>query len=221
MKKRSEGREVNKLIIDKSREEKKQIDDEKKEQYFTIETYTDADWAGDIEDRKSTTGYLILLNGNLITWTSSKQKTVSFSSMESETIAMSEALKEMQWVKNVMEEMKLKIKLPMIIHCDNRAAIIFTGAETMHKRSKHFDIRYHYIKMVVSERMVEVRWVESVNQLADILTKPLPPQQFNKLRDQLLKEKIAGKIPTQITSNEMEKRLVNEKKRKEHQRIDE
>jgi hypothetical protein len=152
----------------------------------TIEAYSDADWAGCPETRRSTSGGIIRFNGDVISWISKKQKTVALSSAESEYIALTEVAKEVRWVQQWVNEV-LGILIPGTIKCDNRAAILLTAADTIHERTKHFDLKIHFIREQVKAGNITLEWVQSQMQHADILTKPLDSATFIRLRDSIMR----------------------------------
>ncbi len=151
--------------------------------------YCDADWAGDIDDRRSTTGYAIKLNGCLINWLSKKQDTVALSSAEAEYIAISDTVKEMKWIKSLLAELKLLSDTIPILYCDNQSAIAISETDKHHNRTKHIDIRHHFIRDYIKNKIIKLKWIESSEQQADILTKSLGKPLFEKLRLMIMNDK--------------------------------
>jgi hypothetical protein len=113
-----------------------------------LEVFTDADYANDQQDRKSVSGAVIKLNGDVVNWITKKQSTVATSTCEAECYAVHCGLQDVRWLKNLLEELQLQITTPIIIHCDNQAVVHLCKNESdhMHGRSKHFDVKYHSIK---------------------------------------------------------------------------
>jgi hypothetical protein len=148
-----------------------------------IEIFCDADWGGDTADRKSTTGLLVKLNGCVITWLSKKQPTVALSTAEAEYIAIATALQELIWLNQLLEELQLKDKEVAVLKSDNQAAIAMSNNDVNHSRSKHIDIKYHFIREVLNNKQVELNWVNTKDQQADINTKALDGIGFKRLRD--------------------------------------
>jgi len=151
-----------------------------------VEAYSDADWAGCPESRRSTSGGIIRFNGDIISWISKKQKTIAMSSAESEYIALTETAKEIRFIQQWISEV-MGVSTPGIIKCDNRAAILLTAADTIHDRTKHFDLKVHFIRDQVTKKNINLEWVSSQEQQADILTKPLAPAIFLRLRELVIK----------------------------------
>jgi hypothetical protein len=149
--------------------------------------YCDADWAGDVDDRKSTTGYVIKINDCLINWVSKKQSTVSLSSAEAEYMSISATIQEMKWIKNLLSELDVLSDRTPILYCDNQSAIAISENDKFHNRTKHIDIRHHYIRDAVKNKEIQLQWIESKNQQADILTKSLTKPLFVKMRTMIMK----------------------------------
>jgi hypothetical protein len=156
-----------------------------KKSKFSINGYSDSDYAGDIDSRRSTTGYLFTINGGPITWSSRKQKTVALSTTEAEYMAACEASKEILWIKQFL----LDIGEPVVsikLFIDNQSAIKLIQNPVFHNRSKHIDIRYKFIREKVESGDVVIEYVPSECQLADILTKSLSPSRFEFIRNKVM-----------------------------------
>lgn len=153
---------------------------------FKFFAYSDADYAGDIVGRKSTSGNCFLLGESIISWSSELQRCTAQSTAESEYIAASEATKELMWLKRLVRclDEELSKDLP-ILHLDNESAIKLTKNSEHHKRSKHIDTRYHYIREKYAKRKFVLKSVGTEFQLADIFTKALPKVRFEFLREKL------------------------------------
>lgn len=162
----------------------------KKNDALSIEVYTDADYAGSLVDRRSTTGYCTLLGGNLVTWKSKKQNVVARSSAESEFRAMAHGLCELLWLKIILNDLKVKWEEPMKLYCDNKSAINIAHNPVQHERTKHIEIDRHFIKEKLEEGLVCMTYVPSGRQLADVLTKGLSSSHFYNLISKLGMENI-------------------------------
>ncbi|KZT75923.1 Cysteine-rich RLK (receptor-like protein kinase) 8 [Dorcoceras hygrometricum] len=136
-----------------------------------IVAYTDADWAGSISDRRSTTGYCTFLWGNLVSWRSKKQSVVARSSAEAELRAMANGVCELLWLKLVLEELKLSWEVPMMLFCDNKSAISIVNNPVQHDRTKHIEVDRHFIKEKLEGGLICMPFVTSEQQIADALTK--------------------------------------------------
>lgn len=158
------------------------------ENAVTLTGYCDADWAGDVTDRKSTSGYCTMMNGNLISWQSKKQPTVALSSTEAEYMALTEAAKELMWMRMILTELNVSVVTPSIIYVDNMPAISVTQNDTHHDRLKHIDTRHYFIRDLVKDKIIDPTWISTHDQLADIFTKPLTAQPFITLRNKLMSD---------------------------------
>ena len=148
--------------------------------------YSDADWAGDHNDRKSTSGYVFQLSGAAVSWRSKKQSCVALSTAEAEYVALSSATQEAIWMKQLVSSiLQERSEKPIVVYEDNKSAICMTKHQQFHGRSKHIDIRHHFVREKVAANEVEVRYCKSVDMIADILTKPLSAPKFNKLKSML------------------------------------
>lgn len=143
--------------------------------------YSDADYAGDIETRRSTSGAAFMYGGGIISWCSERQKSVSLSTTESEYIAASQCVKELIWLKQIfcelLENNSLKIKLLM----DNQSAIRLIKNPEFHKRTKHIDVRYHFIREKYEENLFMLHYIPTNEMLADTFTKALASPKFVEL----------------------------------------
>ena len=153
---------------------------------LSITAYSDSDWGGDAVSNRSTTGYVVLLNGNLIAWNTKKQHTVALSSAEAELMALVEVTKEVAWLSMLLGELHYKVKRPSLIFVDNRSTINMAQNISEHDRSKHIRIRYNYIKDEIDSGEIKLEWVSTDKQMADIFTKALQGQLFVSMRNRLL-----------------------------------
>ena len=158
--------------------------------------YSDADWAGDPNDRRSTTGLIVFLGSNPVSWTSKKQQTVSRSSTEAEYRALSTTSAELDWVQQLLQFLGIKLSQPPVLFCDNLSAIALSFNPIQHQRTKHIEVDVHFVRERVSNNQLIVQFVSSQEQAADILTKGLSSPLFhthcNNLRLGLCKPVIEG-----------------------------
>jgi hypothetical protein len=134
--------------------------------------FSDASYAPNSEDRKSISGYLFQMNGAAISWKSKKQPIISLSSMEAEYIAITAAIKEAKWLAKLEEELMLKTK-KMIIYEDNQSTIKTAKNEIHTDRSKHIDVRYHFVREQIQIGAIEILYCPTGDMTADIMTKAL------------------------------------------------
>uniref|UniRef100_A0A803Q3J8 Uncharacterized protein n=1 Tax=Cannabis sativa TaxID=3483 RepID=A0A803Q3J8_CANSA len=153
--------------------------------HFNLQGYSDADWAGCSDDRKSTTGYCMYLRNNLVSWCSKKQSVIARSSTESEYRALALAASEMVWLESILNELSIPTATTPILWCDNLGAGSLTSNPVYHARTKHIEIDVHFVRNRVLDKKLDVRYVDSTYQIADLLTKPLHNPQFNYLRVKL------------------------------------
>ncbi|BBH05042.1 HXXXD-type acyl-transferase family protein [Prunus dulcis] len=139
--------------------------------HLDVEGHTDADWAGSITDRRSTSGYFTFVGGNLVSWRSKKQKVVSRSSAEAEYRGMAHG--------EFVEELGFKPKHAMQLNCDNKAAIDIAHNPVQHDRTKHVEVDRHFIKEKLEAKIIKVSFVKSEDQLADVLTKAVTGRVFH------------------------------------------
>ena len=146
--------------------------------------YSDSDHEGCKIDRKSTTGGAHFLGGKLVSWTSKKQQGVSTSTTEAEYIAAGSCCAQILWMKNQLMNYDVTYKRTPIF-CDNTSAIAISHNPVMHSRTKHIDIRYHFIRDHIEKGDVEIHFIPTDKQLADIFTKPLDDKTFQRLVSEL------------------------------------
>ncbi|XP_019157171.1 PREDICTED: uncharacterized protein LOC109153762 [Ipomoea nil] len=150
-----------------------------------IHSYSDSDWASCPVDRKSTSGFAIYLGDNLISWLSKKQRTVARSSTEAEYKALTDVSAEVTWVVLLLRELGLHSWKPATLWCDNLGATYLCANPVFHALTKHVEIDYHFVRDKVASGDFLVNYISTIDQLADIFTKPLPAPRFAAMRDKL------------------------------------
>ncbi|KAJ9561101.1 hypothetical protein OSB04_006261 [Centaurea solstitialis] len=155
-----------------------------KDSGFDLTAYSDSDFAGCKIDRKSTTGGCHLLGGKLVSWTSKKQNSVSTSTAEAEYVAAGICCAQVLWLRNQLQDYDIQLsKIP--IFCDNTSAIAIANNPVLHSKTKHIEVRYHFIRDHVMNGDIELHFVPTEYQLADLFTKPLDVTRFNMLISEL------------------------------------
>lgn len=140
--------------------------------------YCDADWAGDVDKRRSTTGYVYLYHGAAISWNSRKQPTVAISTTEAEYMSLAAALQEAMWLKQLQAELENTTDT-IVINCDNKSAIDLASTTAYHARSKHIDVRHHFVREKIAERVIKLNYTKTDEMVADIFTKAIVPAKHN------------------------------------------
>ncbi|RVW82714.1 Retrovirus-related Pol polyprotein from transposon RE1 [Vitis vinifera] len=143
-----------------------------------IEVYIDADWAGAVDDRRSTSGYFTFVGGNLVTWKSKKQNVVARSSAEAEFRGMTLGLCEALWLRLLLQDLGYLSRQPIRLFCDNKAACDIAHNPVQHDRTKHVEVDRFFIKEKLDDKIVELPKIRSEDQLTDILTKAVSSQVF-------------------------------------------
>jgi len=145
-----------------------------------IRGFADADWAGSKIDRRSYTGYIFLLSGSAICWESRKQKSVATASRDSEYVALSEATKELMYLRTLMTEFGLNNLSKIVLFNDNIPAELMAPGSVSHNRRKHIDFRHHFVQEKLKENVFELKHVESEKNAADALTKALTSDKLKR-----------------------------------------
>ena len=150
--------------------------------------FSDADWGGDIDTRRSTTGYLFMIEetGGVVSWGSKLQPTVALSSAEAEYMAVCAAVQEAVHLRRLMCDLGFEQKEPTVIYEDNQGCIALSDNPVHHRRTKHIDIRFHFIRERVASKETELKYVPTEFQLADLLTKGLAKSRVMVLRNAIL-----------------------------------
>ncbi|KAM1503465.1 hypothetical protein ACFX15_027859 [Malus domestica] len=147
--------------------------------------YCDSDWAGSIDDMKSTSGYAFNLGSGVFSWASVKQNTVALSTAEAEYVSAAEATSQAKWLRFVLEDFGEEQVEPTVLMCDNTSAIAIAKNPVFHQKTRHISRKFHFIRDAIQENEIELVYCKSEEQMADILTKALPKEKFNYFRGML------------------------------------
>ena len=171
---------------------------------FNLITYSDADWGGNMDYRTSTSTYISFFGGNPVSWSSKKQRTVARSSTEAEYRAVATAAAEAMWITNLLNELQIPQSDSPILLCDNIGATYLCSNPINHSRMKHISLDYHFVREQVQSRCIKVSHVSTKDQIADLLTKPLPVGKFEYFRSKMKitngNSILRGRIETQSNS---------------------
>lgn len=145
--------------------------------------YCDADYAGDLDTRRSNTGYVFMLGQSAVAWCSKRQPTVALSTTEAEYRAASMAAQEVVWLLLLLTELQQKDDESVVIHCDNMSSIHLANNPMFHARTKHIEVEYHFIREKVLEGKIDLTYVDTHHQVADVFTKSLPSVKLKQFRE--------------------------------------
>lgn len=135
--------------------------------------FSDSDWAENREDRKSNSGYCILVNGGMISWSSRKQEVIALSSTEAEYVALTETCKEVTWCREIMKDLDVLLPESITVYTDSQSCINMIENRKFSNRTKHIDIKYHYVREQAANKSVDLVYISTHENIADMLTKPL------------------------------------------------
>eukprot|EP00253_Pinus_taeda_P008562 PITA_08562 len=143
------------------------------------------DWAGSVDDRKSTSGGAFFMGSRLVSWFNKKHSLIALSTAEAEYVAAASYCTQLLLMMQTLQDFQITCTPPISILCDNTSEINISKNLVMHSKTKHIPIKYHFLREQVLEQKVKLVYVPSKEQVADILTKPLPRETFEYLRQKL------------------------------------
>jgi hypothetical protein len=140
----------------------------------------DADWASDVNDRKSTSGFVFLLAGGAISWSLKKQASVALSSTKAGYITAAHTTKEAIWLRHLLADLSMDFPSPTTLHIDNQSTIAITRNPEFHDRTKHIEVRHHFLRQKVESEEIRLEYVPTKDQIADVLTKGLTREKHDR-----------------------------------------
>lgn len=154
--------------------------------HITLVGYSDSDWAGDSDSRKSTTGYILFIGNSPVNWQSKLQPLVTMSSTEAEYVALSTTAQENLCIKFLLKELGYSMIMPTTIYGDNQGAIQLTINHAQHKRTRHIDIKFHYVRDLETKGEIVISKIPTESMVADLLTKNTSKKVYHSLIQSLL-----------------------------------
>ena len=172
-----------------------------------LQVYVDASYGSCPDTRRSVSGIIVLFHGNITSWTAKMQTVVALSSCESEYVCLTDGVKEALYQYHLLEEICIDIPAPMMIMEDNQGAIAIAKNQKVPQRTKHIEIRAHFIRDVLQQGLATLHYCSTNNQIADLLTKPLDRLAFERLRERIFGA--SGGVEVHTTSvNTMIKKMM-------------
>ena len=146
----------------------------RKDEKFCLKGYTDSDWAGSVDDRRSTSGHCFLIGTAAVSWSSKKQATLALSSTEAEYVAATTSECQAVWLRRLLSDLGEEQEHATSILCDSRSVVQLSGNPVFHCRTKHIKIKYHFVRELIEKREVVLESCRTEEQVADLMTKSLP-----------------------------------------------
>jgi len=147
-----------------------------------VSAFSDADWAGCVDDRRSTGGFAVFFGPNLVSWSARKQPTVSRSSTEAEYKSLANATAEMMWIQRLLTELGISHSQVARLWCDNIGAKYLYANPIFHARTKHIEIDFHFVRERVAQKLLDIRFINTGDQVADGFTKPISAAKLREFR---------------------------------------
>jgi histone deacetylase 1/2 len=147
-----------------------------------VSAFSDADWAGCVDDRRSTGGFAVFFGPNLVSWSARKQPTVSRSSTEAEYKALANATAEMMWIQRLLTELGVPHSPVARLWCDNIGAKYLSANPIFHARTKHIEIDFYFVRERVAQKLLDIRFINTNDQVADGFTKPISASKLREFR---------------------------------------
>ncbi len=150
-----------------------------------VHGYTNADWAGNVSDRRSTSGFMFSFGSGAVSWSNKKQPTIALSSTEAEYRGAVIVACEVVWLQKLLSDLGQLVDAPVVIYCDNISSILLANNPVYHARTKHIEVHYHFIREKVLAKEIDLIHVSTEDQVADIFTKALSTDKLKKFRKML------------------------------------
>jgi histone deacetylase 1/2 len=147
-----------------------------------VSAFSDADWAGCVDDRRSTGGFVVFFGPNLVSWSARKQPTVSRSSTKAEYKALANAMAEMMWIQRLLTELGIPHSKVARLWCDNIGTKYLSANPVFHARTKHIEIDFHFIRERVAQKLLDIKFISTGDQIADGFTKPMTTAKLREFR---------------------------------------